>query len=123
MRREQQQDTESASVKTSLHGMHLIESDARSEPSSSLQLFTPETISDLVSRWRWIQAGFVDEPRVSVSQASELVGQAVHALTSTFERERQMLEERWSRGEQVSTEELRVVLQRYRAFFQCLLSL
>jgi hypothetical protein len=36
-------------------------------------------------------------------------------------RERSTLEEQWSREEKVSTENLRVVLQRYRSFFDRLL--
>ena len=43
-------------------------------------------------------------------------------LADGFARERENLEGQWSRGEDVSTEDLRVALQRYRSFFQRLLS-
>jgi len=85
-------------------------------------LFPADQANDLGSQWAQIQAGFVDDPRNAVGRASELVGRAVGALTSQFERERNSLEQQWARGEDVSTEELRVALQRYRVFFQRLLS-
>jgi hypothetical protein len=43
-------------------------------------------------------------------------------LADTFASERQNLESQWSRGEEASTEDLRVALQRYRSFFNRLLS-
>jgi hypothetical protein len=85
-------------------------------------LFPANQANDLGGEWAQIQAGFVDDPRSAVGRASELVGRAVGALTSQFDRERSNLEQQWARGEDVSTEELRVALQRYRSFFQRLLS-
>ena len=43
-------------------------------------------------------------------------------LAEVFAEERSKLEKQWDRGDQVSTEDLRIALQRYRAFFQRLLS-
>ena len=43
-------------------------------------------------------------------------------LAEGFANERERLEGQWGRGEDVSTEDLRVTLQRYRGFFQRLLS-
>jgi hypothetical protein len=43
-------------------------------------------------------------------------------LAEGFAAERERLESQWGRGEDISTEDLRVALQRYRAFFQRLLS-
>jgi hypothetical protein len=73
------------------------------------------------TQWNSIQAAFVDEPRKAVEQADQLVAQIIQDLTKTFANERQNLEGQWSRGDQVSTEDLRVALQRYRQFFQSLL--
>ena len=42
--------------------------------------------------------------------------------TQTFRHERENLESQWSRGDNVSTEDLRVGLQRYRSFFERLLA-
>jgi hypothetical protein len=44
-------------------------------------------------------------------------------LAEVFADERSGLERQWDRGESVSTEDLRVALTRYRAFFSRLLSI
>ncbi len=72
-------------------------------------------------RWEDIELSFVDEPRDSVRHADELVEGVVREITEVFGRERQHLEGQWDRGDQVSTEDLRIALQRYRAFFERLL--
>jgi len=77
--------------------------------------------SDLSSRWLAIQAGFVDEPRRAVEEADGLVAELIQRLARTFAAERARLEEQWSRGSQVSTEDLRVSLRTYRTFFNELL--
>jgi hypothetical protein len=43
-------------------------------------------------------------------------------VTGGFSTERERLEGQWARGEDVSTEDLRVALTRYRSFFDRLLS-
>jgi hypothetical protein len=43
-------------------------------------------------------------------------------LAETFSAERSKLESQWDGGEKVSTEDLRLALQRYRSFFHRLLS-
>ena len=43
-------------------------------------------------------------------------------LAQTFAAARENLEKQWDRGEKVTTEDLRLTLQRYRAFFDRLLS-
>jgi len=72
-------------------------------------------------QWTSIQAAFVDEPKKAVEQADKLVEEVIQNLSRTFANERQKLEGQWSRGDSVSTEDLRVALQRYRQFFQSLL--
>lgn len=75
-------------------------------------------------RWRWdaIQAHFVDAPRDAVADADELVAELMRHLAEMFSRERGDLEASWERGEDISTEDLRVSLQRYRSFFNRLLA-
>jgi hypothetical protein len=73
-------------------------------------------------RWQEIQAGFVDEPRQSVERADALVADLMQRLAASFSEERERLEGQWDRGDEVSTEDLRVALTRYRAFFDRLLS-
>ena len=69
-----------------------------------------------------MQTGFVDEPRAAVEQADALVAEVMKRLADSFATERQALEQQWSRGDDVSTEELRLALRRYRSFFDRLLS-
>jgi len=84
----------------------------------------PQDICDeMRHRWESIQTGFVDDPRVSVQHADELVANAIKKLAESFAQERARLEQQWSKGSEVSTEDLRQALQRYRAFFHRLLSL
>ena len=74
------------------------------------------------ARWDEIQVRFVDEPRESVERADHLVEELMQRLTSMFDEERRSLESRWDQGDDVSTEDLRVALQRYRTFFARLLA-
>ena len=80
-----------------------------------------QTQSRVNERWSRVQAEFVDDPRKSVSEAHELVGDLVQRIVDSFTQERNELERQWSKGDDVSTEDLRVCLQRYRAFFSRLL--
>jgi hypothetical protein len=70
-----------------------------------------------------LQTGFVDDPRQSVQQADALVGEVMQRLADMFAHERERLEGQWSRGDDVSTEDLRQALRRYRSFFDRLLAL
>jgi len=74
------------------------------------------------TRWQEIQVGFVDEPREAVEKADNLVAELMRQLAETFADERRRLEEAWSAGEDVDTEDLRVALTRYRSFFHRLLA-
>ena len=73
-------------------------------------------------RWESIQTRFVDAPRESVGDADALVSEVIQRLSSRFAEEREQLEGRWRSGSEVSTEELRQLLRRYRSFFHRLLS-
>jgi hypothetical protein len=86
-------------------------------------LFQQNEAGDLKHRWESIQTAFVDNPRNAVEEADKLVASAIKRIAEGFANERAKLEGQWSRGEQISTEDLRVVLQRYRSFFSRLLSL
>lgn len=95
----------------------------RDESARPLALFHEEEANGFRSRWEAIQTGFVDEPRAAVEQADALVAQAVARLTEVFGEERMTLERQWDRGGDVSTEDLRMTLKRYRSFFDRLLSM
>ena len=85
-------------------------------------LFSPDEAKEFRSRWDAIQVGFVDEPRRAVEQADSLVAGAMKRLAEMFAKERANLEGQWDRGDNVSTEDLRLALRRYRSFFGRLLS-
>jgi len=57
-----------------------------------------------------------------VEQADTLVAAVVQRIAEQFAEERAKLEQQWDDGGDVSTEELRQGLKRYRAFFDRLLS-
>jgi len=86
------------------------------------QLLAADRATDFRSRWDQIQTSFVDEPRKAVEQADALVAEVMQDLARLFADERKNLEGQWGRGDNVSTEDLRIALQRYRTFFSKLLS-
>jgi hypothetical protein len=94
----------------------------RAEPATDGDLFAADELAGLRARWDNVQAGFVDDPRECVHKADSLVSDVVEQLTSGFSAARARLEEQWARGEQASTEDLRVALTQYREFFQRLLA-
>src|SRR5262249_12413318 len=87
-----------------------------------VQLFSAEESQRFQSEWTQVQTGFVDEPRGSVEKADELVARVIRRLAEVLAEERKRLEQEWTQGADVSTEDLRLALQRYRSFFDRLLS-
>src|ERR1700692_4291404 len=94
----------------------------RATEEPNLPLFAQNDTQDFRSRWEKIQIGFVDEPRKAVEQADELVASAIKRLAEVFATERHKLESEWDKTDNVSTEDLRIALRRYRSFFDRLLS-
>jgi hypothetical protein len=86
-------------------------------------LFSESEMGEFRSRWSNVQTGFVDEPRRTVEDADKLVASVMQRLAEGFANERSGLEKQWDEGDHVSTEDLRIALQRYRAFFDRLLKL
>jgi hypothetical protein len=95
---------------------------ATAENDDSGPLMDTETGAGFQRRWQEVQTRFVDEPRDAVEEADSLVANVMRQLAETFAQERERLEAQWARGEDISTEDLRVALQRYRSFFRRLLS-
>jgi len=89
---------------------------------SNVSLFTSDEAARVQERWNAIQTGFVDEPRRAVQDADALVDDIVKRLADSFANARTRLEGRWDRGDNVSTEDLRLALQQYRSFFKRLLA-
>ncbi len=95
---------------------------AKAAPEPNLPLFAQNDTQNFRSRWEKIQIGFVDEPRKAVERADELVASAIKRLAEVFAAERNKLEGEWDKSDNVSTEDLRIALRRYRSFFDRLLS-
>jgi len=93
------------------------------QPRQWTPLFPTDQAESFRDRWTSIQSGFVDEPRQAVEQADQLIAEVMKALAGSFADERHNLEQQWDRGTDVSTEDLRLGLRRYRSFFDRLLSI
>jgi hypothetical protein len=93
-------------------------------PKESPQAFLPkQQVDEMRDRWTMIQTAFIDEPRRSVKDADALVASATKQIAEAFTNQRSQLEKQWSKGDEISTEELRLALQQYRSFFSRLLSI
>ncbi len=88
----------------------------------TVPMFPQGELQNFRDKWSSIQTGFVDDPRDTVQQADSLVAEVRQRLAQVFADERSKLENQWEQGDSVSTEDLRVALQRYRSFFDRLLS-
>jgi hypothetical protein len=95
---------------------------ARADDAGRPPLLPSNEADQLRRAWESIQGGFVDEPRRAVEDADHLVAQTMKRLAEVFAEERGRLESQWDRGDDASTEDLRIALQRYRSFFSRLLS-
>jgi hypothetical protein len=85
-------------------------------------LISADQVEHLRQQWTNVQSHFVDEPRKSVEEADQLVAAAIKQIEDGFSEGRSNLEKQWSRGDQASTEDLRICLQHYRQFFDRLLT-
>ena len=91
-------------------------------PGPRASLLEDGELQSITTRWKDIQAEFVDEPEQAVQQADALVAELMQRLAAMFATERTELEKRWAGDHQVSTEDLRQGLRRYRSFFERLLA-
>jgi hypothetical protein len=92
------------------------------DPGPRASLLEDGELQSITMRWKDIQAEFVDEPATAVREADALVAELMQRLAAMFASERSELETRWTGGNQVSTEDLRQGLRRYRSFFERLLA-
>ena len=93
------------------------------EGARALPMFAVDEAAGFRTRWEAVQTGCVDEPRKAVEEADALVAQVIKRLSEVFADERTKLEHQWDRGDQSTTEDLRLALRKYRSFFDRLLSL
>jgi hypothetical protein len=94
----------------------------KSARPSSLTFLDREESENLRTRWNEIQGRFVDEPASSVQQADELVTEVIEKITRMFGDGHSSLQGQWKQGNEITTEDLRKVLQRYRSFFNSLVA-
>jgi len=107
------------------HEMRMGETNTHETPigtnaAASVSLLNREESENFRKRWNEIQGKFVDEPRSAVEQADELVTEVIELITQMFNNEHRSLEAQWNEGNDVTTEDLRIALQRYRSFFNSL---
>ena len=88
----------------------------------SAPLFAADDAERYREQWRDVQGQFVDRPREAVEGADHLVAELMQRLAAQFSESRQGLERQWDGNDDVSTEDLRVAMTRYRSFFERLLS-
>jgi hypothetical protein len=79
-------------------------------------------VEELQHRWLVTQAQLLDDPRDAVREAGLLIGDAMQFVTSTFTDHRDRIEREWKNESELSTDELRTIMRRYRNLFQYVLS-
>jgi hypothetical protein len=82
-------------------------------------IWTEDSAQDLRDRWREAQLRFVDDPQKAADDIRNLVNEAVEALTAALASHREQLN---SWPDNSDTEQYRVIVQRYRTFFERLLT-
>jgi hypothetical protein len=89
----------------------------------SKAFFSPNEADGFRARWESIQVGFVDDPRTSVQSAAQLIGDAMKRLSEEVATERRKFETSSRRENGKATEEMRLLLRRYRSFFKHLMEM
>ena len=95
----------------------ILETPTLTNATPLVALLSREESQQFRTRWNEIQGKFVDEPRTAVQQADKLVEDVIEQLSTMFTKEHDTLVSQWKQGNDVSTEDLRKALQRYRSFF------
>jgi hypothetical protein len=89
-------------------------------------VLTADEAEEISARWSGIQAEFIEAPRLSVEQADALVNDVIERIIEAFREERRALRRLLEGGDagetEVSTEELRLALRRYRSLLGKLLA-
>ncbi len=95
------------------------------KPTEELEpLFENDEAEKFRTQWMNIQSEFVENPQESVREADKLVADVLKSVTMGFHDRRTSLEKQWNNGNNnISTEDLRLMLKRYRSFFNRLLTL
>ena len=81
--------------------------------------------AELRTRWQRAQAGFIDDPQEAVGEAADLIEQTAQSLVIALRQRQRELRVEWERrgdpgapdAVTPDTEQLRLIMQRYRALF------
>lgn len=95
---------------------------AHAVPPQSPALFDQD-LDQAHTRWRDLQATFVDDPREAMERADGLVEEIVITLTGSLTTRTSELRDRWKNADQSDTEQLRLALRDYRAMLEQLLAM
>ncbi|MEU6724108.1 hypothetical protein ABZ917_10395 [Nonomuraea wenchangensis] len=79
--------------------------------------------AEVQSRWRDLQAAFVDDPGDAVQRADGLLSEVVESVTASLNSRTSALRERWKDAGTPDTEQLRQALREYRSVLERLLAL
>lgn len=84
--------------------------------SSAAELTVVGSTTPAAGPWSEIQARFVDDPHASIELAAGLVDDRITALATAVRNRQESLRSAWQ-GPDAGTEEMRLALQHYRAFW------
>ncbi|HEX6519690.1 MAG TPA: hypothetical protein VF070_06685 [Streptosporangiaceae bacterium] len=79
--------------------------------------------SGIREEWLRVQAQFVDDPRVAVSEAASIIADVASRLEAAVRQRQDTLRVRWDGNSQADTEALRVTMQQYRHLLERLVGL
>ncbi len=85
--------------------------------------FSQDEAASFHSRWMDIQTRFVDTPEQAVSQGDELVSETIERMKDMISSQYASLCDKWSNHNDLSTEDMRIVMQDYRFLLDRLLDL
>lgn len=91
-------------------------------PTEPVTALIGDRAGDFRDRWRDVQLRFVDDPQAAVGEAQGLVDEAIEALAAALSRQKDELGT-WRQDGTNDTEQLRVLVRRYRDFLDRVLGL
>lgn len=74
--------------------------------------------AEIREQWMRVQAAFVDDPRLAVTEAASLIDDVVARLQAAVRERQRALRGRWDADGQADTESLRVTMQQYRTLME-----
>jgi hypothetical protein len=85
-------------------------------------LWPDDLVQDFQQRWREVQWRFVDDPRAAADEAQALVNEALDRFSATVASRKSELDG-WRDADGADTEQMRMVVRRYRNLLDRLLGM